>query len=256
LLDHTIATAPQQSTAPFWERKSEIALAKGDAKAAMAALDACPDGCGRNNPGVWVPNQMIVNVFVMERDYTKAEGILQSIDETGLNIFQRGRILERLGRLARFRGEKEKARGYFEAARPNFEQWLAKNQKHHTFANSWWESHSLGYIAEIDAALGRKEDAIREAKSAVELWSLKRDARIAPNLEIFLAIVYMWTGERDAPLELLAEVAKLPAESVWVNCPAGASAGDFKLNPLWDELRNDPRFDKIIAEAAKPIKID
>jgi TolB-like protein/predicted Zn-dependent protease len=252
LLDHTIATAPQQSTAPFWERKSEIALAKGDAKAAMAALDACPD----RNLGLWSLNQRIVNVFVMERDYAKAEGILQSIDETGLNIFQRGRILERLGRLARFRGEKEKARGYFESARPNFEQWLAKNQKHHTFANSWWESHSLGYIAEIDAALGRKEDAIREAKSAVELWSLKRDARIAPHLEIFLAIVYMWAGERDAALEQLGQMAKLPAASVWFNCPAGASAGDFKLNPLWDELRNDPRFDKIVAEAAKPIKLE
>jgi hypothetical protein len=30
----------------------------------------------------------------------------------------------------------------------------------------------------------------------------------------------------------------------------------LKLNPLWDELRNDPRFDKIIAEAARPVKID
>jgi len=257
LVDHTIATTSQQSTAPFWERKSDIALARGDAKAAMAALDACPD---RNL--ALVPNQKIVNVRVMERDYTKAEGILQSIDETAVlpggrpSIFLRGRTLERLGRLARFRGETEKARGYFEAARPNFEQWLAKIQKHHTFANSWWESHSLGYIAEIDAALGRKEDAIREAKSAVELWSLKRDATIAPHMEIFLAIVYMWSGEHDAALEQLGYMAKLPAASVWFNCPAGASAGDFKLNPLWDELRNDPRFDKIIAEAAKPIKLD
>jgi hypothetical protein len=42
----------------------------------------------------------------------------------------------------------------------------------------------------------------------------------------------------------IVEVAKLPA---------GLTAGDLKL---WDELRNDPRFDKIIAEAAKPIKLD
>jgi serine/threonine protein kinase/tetratricopeptide (TPR) repeat protein len=254
LVDHMIATAPQQSTGSYWAGKSKIALAKGDAKAAMAALDASPS----RNLGLWHMNQAIVNVFVMERDYTKAEGILQSIEETagGQNIFQRGITLERLGRLARFRGEKEKARGYFEAARPNFEQILAKNQKHIAYARSWWQSHSLGYIAEIDAALGHKEDAIREAKSAVELWSLKRDATIAPNIEIFLAIVYMWAGERDAALEQLAQTAKLPAESGWTNVPAGTSAGDFKLNPLWDELRNDPRFDKIIAEAAKPINLD
>jgi tetratricopeptide (TPR) repeat protein len=254
LLDHMIATASQQSTDDVWRQKARIAVARGDTKSAMAALDANP----LRNLGLWHLNQAIVNVFVMERDYTKAEGILQSIEETagGQNIFQRGITLERLGRLARFRGGKEKARGYFEAARPNFEQWLVKNQKHNTLANSWWQSHSLGYIAEIDAALGRKEDAIREAKSAVERWSLKRDARIAPNIETFLAIVYMWAGERDAALEQLGQMAKLPAESNWTNCPTGTSAGDFKLNPLWDELRNDSRFDKIIAEAAKPIKLD
>jgi hypothetical protein len=129
---------------------------------------------------------------------------------------------------------------------------LAKNPEH----NSFNESHALGYIAEIDAGLGRKEDAIREGRHAVELWPVKRDAMIDPNIEIFLAIVYMWTGERDAAFEQLAQAAKLPTMSFAIGRPAVLSAGELKLNPLWDELRNDPRFDKIVAEAAKPIKLD
>jgi tetratricopeptide (TPR) repeat protein len=260
--DHMIAITPQQSTDWFWRQKSWIALARGDTKAAMAALDANP----LRNLGVWGLSHMIAKVLVMERDYAKAEEILQSVEETAetRNLLPKaetaahwptryGVTLEKLARIARFRGEKEKARGYFEAARRLFEESLAKNTEH----DSWFESHALAYIAEIDAALGRKEDAMREGRNAAELWPLKRDARLAPDVATYLAIVYMWSGERDAALEQLAEVAKLPVLTP-LAAPAspGLSAGDLKLNPVWDELRNDPRFDKIIAEAAKPIKLD
>jgi len=263
-----IAITPQQSTDWFWRQKSWIALARGDTKAAMAALDANP----LRNLGVWGLNHMIAKVLVMERNYAKAEEILQSADETaearepllpktGHASFvpnRHGVTLEKRARVARFRGEKEKARGYFEAARRFFEESLAKNTEHDSwFEYSWYESHAPAYIAEIDAALGRKEDAIREGRNAVELWPLKRHALIAPDVATLLAIVYMWSGERDAALEQLAEVAKLPVLTpLGGPAPPGLSAGDLKLNPLWDELRNDPRFDKIIAEAEKPIKID
>jgi len=35
-----------------------------------------------------------------------------------------------------------------------------------------------------------------------------------------------------------------------------AAADDLKLNQVWDDLRNDPRFEKIIAKAVEPIKLD
>jgi TolB-like protein len=266
LADHMIAITPKESTDWFWRQKSLIALARGDTKAAMAALDANP----LRNLGVWGLSHMIAKVLVMERDYAKAEEILQSAGETAeaRNLFpktghpifdanHRGVTLEKRARIARFRGEKEKARGYFEAARQLFEESLAKNTEHDFWSlDSWYESHALAYIAEIDAALGRKDDAIREGRNAVERWPLKRDAGIAPDMVTLLAIVYMWSGERDAALEQLAEVAKLPVWPGLAGASQGLSAGELKLNPLWDELRNDPRFDKIIAEAAKPVKLD
>jgi TolB-like protein/Tfp pilus assembly protein PilF len=260
LLNQALAVAPQQSTGGFWRMKSNIALARGDANAAMAALDASPI----RNAGNYLWSEIIANAFIAQRNYTKAEEVLQSAEETARarnllpkimvdNILVvRGMTLERLGRVARFRGDKEKSRSYFEAARTALEEWLAKKPPY----TMWWESHAPAYIAEVDAALGRKEDAIREGRSAVELWPPQRDARIAPDIAIILAIVYMWSGERDAALQQLMEVAKGPVWPPVGNLCPGLSAGELKLNPLWDELRNDPRFDKIVAEAAKPVKID
>jgi TolB-like protein/predicted Zn-dependent protease len=262
LIDHMIAVAPEKATGPFWRWKCDITLANGDAKAALAALESSP----YRNAGLYNLNHARAYVLVLQRDYTRAEQLLQSIDVTakpgnavvddGDELYRRGLSSERLGRIARFRGDKEKARGYFEAARQSFEQWLANKPP-----NEPWlprKSLALAYIAEIDAALGRKEDAIREARSAVEYCQAQHNP-LAPvaDIQALAVIAYMWSGERDAALQQLAEVAKLPAMQI-VQFPAavGLSAGELKLNPIWDELRDDPRFDKIIAEAAKPIKVD
>jgi tetratricopeptide (TPR) repeat protein len=261
LIDHMIAAAPEKATGSFWRWKCSIALAKGDAKAALASLESSP----YRNAGLYILNHARAYVLVLQRDYTRAEQLVQSIDVTakpgnavvddGNELYRRGLNFERLGRIAWFRGDKEKARRYFEVARQSFEQWLANKPPN----EPWRELLALAYIAEIDAALGRKEDAIREARNAVEYCQAKHNP-LAPiaDIQALAAIVYMWSGERDAALQQLgAAVAKLFAMQI-VELPAavGLSAGELKLNPIWDELRNDPRFDKIVAEAAKPITLD
>jgi TolB-like protein/Tfp pilus assembly protein PilF len=261
LADHFIATTAQQSIAPFCRAKSYIAIARGDAKSAMAALDASP----YRNSAPWVLSQLIAHVFVLQRNYSKAEEILQTVEETvkargaapkaapsGDPFFGRGLSLERLGRIARFRGDAQQARRYFEEARAHFADWLVKNPE----PNGWRDSHAAAYIAEIDAALGRKEDAIREGREAATAWPVKRDAIVGADIRRLLAVVYMWAGQRDAALDQLAETANLPELVGAASSAGGTSAGELKLNPLWEELRNDPRFDKIVAEAAKPVKLE
>jgi TolB-like protein len=249
LIDHVIATIPQQSTGSFWRQKSKIELAKGDTKAAMAALDASPN----RNIGLVGLNSEVANVFVMERQYAKAEEILRSVDEVarahnvmpkgGDNPASQGVTLLQLGRIARVQGQQEKARGYFESARKGFEAWLAKNPEQ----LSIWEARALAFVAEVDAALGRKEDAVQEAHKALELWPLSRNATVAPDVAAIVAVAYVSAGERDAALALLARFAKLPC---------GPTAGDLKLNPVWDQIRSDPRFNKIVVDAAEPVKSD
>jgi tetratricopeptide (TPR) repeat protein len=260
LIDHMIAAAPEKATGVFWRWKCSIALANGDTKAALAALESSPS----RNAGLYGLNHARAYVLVLQRDYTRAEQLLQSIDVTakpgnavpddGNELHRRGLSFERLGRIAWFRGDKEKARGHFEAARQNFEQWLANKPAN----DPWRESHALAYIAESDAALGRKEDAIREARSAVAYCQAQHNPWGAlADIQTLVAIVYMWSGERDAALQQLAAVAKLPAlPMVLIPGAIGPIAGELKLNPIWDELRNEARFDNIIAEAAKPIRLD
>ena len=57
----------------------------------------------------------------------------------------------------------------------------------------------------------------------------------------------MWAGQRETALRLLEQFAKLPY---------GPTAGDLKLNPIWDDLRNDSRFQKIVTKAAEPIAVE
>jgi serine/threonine protein kinase/tetratricopeptide (TPR) repeat protein len=263
LIDHMIAAAPEKATGPFWRWKCSIALAKGDAKSALAALESSP----YRNAGLYILNHARAYVLVLQRDYTRAEQLLQSIDVTakpgnavvddGDELYRRGLNFERLGRIVWFRRDKEKARGYFEAARQSFEQWLANKPPNEPWSPR--KSLALAYIAEIDAALGRTEDAIREGRSAVEYCQAQaRRNPLAPiaDIQALLAIVYMWSGERDAALQQLAAVAKLQAMQI-VQLPAavGLSAGELKLNPIWDELRDDPRFDKIVEEAKQPVAL-
>jgi TolB-like protein/class 3 adenylate cyclase/Flp pilus assembly protein TadD len=93
----------------------------------------------------------------------------------------------------------------------------------------------------IDAGLGRKTEAIAEGKRACQLLPISRDAVDGPFYVTNLALIYAWVGEKDFALEQLAISAKIPA---------GVTYGELKLSPIWDPLRSDPRFEKIVASLA------
>ncbi len=96
----------------------------------------------------------------------------------------------------------------------------------------------LSVLGMADAALGRKEDAIREGKRAVELCPVSKDAVVGSELMTFLAVIYAWTGEKDLAFEQLAATVKIPGILTY---------GHLRLHPYWDSLRGDPRFEKILA---------
>jgi hypothetical protein len=89
--------------------------------------------------------------------------------------------------------------------------------------------------------LGRRDDAIREGKRACELLPYSRDSWVGPQLINNLAMIYAWVGDNESALKQL---------EVSVNIPTGISYGELKLNPDWDPLRGDPRFEKIVASRA------
>jgi TolB-like protein/Flp pilus assembly protein TadD len=93
-------------------------------------------------------------------------------------------------------------------------------------------------LAEAYAGLGRKEDAVREGRQAVELLPLTRDAFNGVGPLLSLAIVYTMVGEHEAAIEVLEDLIRRP----------GLPPGYLRLGPTWDPLRDDPRFQALIAE--------
>ena len=93
----------------------------------------------------------------------------------------------------------------------------------------------------IDAALGNKEQAVTEARRASELLPITQDAITGASILKHLAITYAWCGEKNHALETLSVLSKIPSD---------VNYGTLRLDPIWDPLRGDPRFEKIVASLA------
>ncbi|MEO5718725.1 MAG: hypothetical protein ABIR29_09165 [Chthoniobacterales bacterium] len=100
---------------------------------------------------------------------------------------------------------------------------------------------TLTVLGLIDAGLGRKEDALREGRRAVELLPAEKDAMAGPAQVKYLAMIAAWVGDKDLACELLARAVQLPSTVTY---------GELALLPFWDPLRGDPRFEKIVASLA------
>jgi hypothetical protein len=94
----------------------------------------------------------------------------------------------------------------------------------------------------IDAGLGRKEEALSEGQRAIELASSVKDSDTEPYVELCFAIICAWTGERELALGQLEALSKTPG--------LPHTYGNLRLSPLWDPLRGDPRFEKIVNSLA------
>jgi TolB-like protein/Tfp pilus assembly protein PilF len=99
-------------------------------------------------------------------------------------------------------------------------------------------------IGVIDAALGRKEDALREGRRAVELLPVERDSVNGLHMIEHLAMIAAWVGEKNLACEQLAKAIRYPMY------PSAVSYGELKLMPWWDALRGEPCFEEIVASLA------
>jgi serine/threonine-protein kinase len=137
------------------------------------------------------------------------------------------------GLVARLRGDQPAARAAFADARTQLGQ-IVRDQPDYAAA--------LCAIGVVDAALGNKEDAIREGQRAVDLMPPSKNAIDGARMIQYLAVSHAWTGDKDRAIERLAEAAKLPGSHV--------TYGYLRLHPVWDPLRGDPRFEAIVASLA------
>jgi tetratricopeptide (TPR) repeat protein len=136
------------------------------------------------------------------------------------------------GVAAQVAGDRAGAETAFLVARGEAEKLVAQQPD---YGGAW------GVLGVIDAALGRKEEAIRESRRAVELLPIERDSINGELLCEYLAMAYAAVGETQAALDELEKILPLPGQ---------LNYGELSLNPLWDPLRGDPRFARMVAALA------
>jgi TolB-like protein/Flp pilus assembly protein TadD len=174
-----------------------------------------------------------------ERDATATTNALDAHSEDpiffGVEVFFSRSFVE--GLIALIKKDEGKARSAFVAARAE-EQKVLEAQPNN--------SRALGLLGLIDAYLGRKEDALREGRRAVELARAEKDVMEGIFRVTNLAMIAACVGDKDLAFEQLESIIRLPS---------GLSYGGLKLFPWWDPLRGDPRFEKILEEAKQPVAL-
>jgi len=136
------------------------------------------------------------------------------------------------GVIARMTKDDAEARTAFAAARAEQEKLPQTPQSY---------GPALCVLGLIDAALGRKEEALREGRRAVELLPVEKDPISGITMVKYFAIIAAWVGDKDLACEKLA---------IAIRPPSRLTYGELKLLPFWDPLRGDPRFEKLVASLA------
>jgi serine/threonine protein kinase/Tfp pilus assembly protein PilF len=226
-LDRALAIVPNDLDTKISRAQAEL-----DWKADTQPLHKTIDGMLATQPtvaGNFADSWLYLSLC--EHDFAAAERALAAL---GDHTFGPDAILFSAkygqGLIARLRGDSAGAQAALTAARAQQEKVLIEQADY---------GPAVCVLGVIDAMLGRKEDAIREGRRAVDLLPMERDALNSVRVREFLAVIYAWTGEKDLACEQLEAVTKLPAS---------ASYGQLKLHPYWDPLRGDGRFEKIVAK--------
>jgi TolB-like protein/class 3 adenylate cyclase/Flp pilus assembly protein TadD len=165
---------------------------------------------------------------MLARDYAGAEKVL--VDYKGEEFLDPmvGMKTFDAARLALARSDVKSAKSLFEKVRLIYET----DARDHPDDARFHAPLGLLY-----AYLGRKNDAIRESRRAVELCPETKDAVEGPGYAGNLALVYARTGEVDQAVTLIERL---------LTTPAGVIFTELRLSWEWDPLRTNARFQKIV----------
>jgi len=229
IFDRAIAADPQA----FASRgmKSALAIAwKGDVGFVEKQLSLVP--------GEFDPDGLVtaarVGILMLQRKFADALKLLQQFRGETLLYPDTGPCPKALleGRLYLYQGDKTKAQAAFERARPVAEQLVR---------DAPGDPGRHVQLGAVLAGLGLKEEAVNEGRKAVESVPESQDAFEGPQATAALAEIYAWVGEYDEAFRLLDHLLKVPN---------GLTVPALKLDPVWDPLRKDPRFQALIDKYA------
>jgi TolB-like protein/Tfp pilus assembly protein PilF len=225
--DRAIEAAPNSISARTGKAMLAVDL-KGDLSEIDKQLAHIQPGFGTDTEGMLGRAYLLM----LQRKYHEAVAILKQLPGDDRSDDKPKEYLE--GALYTFVNEKEQARSAFQRARAIVEKAIqdgSDDAMHHM---------TLGLVL---AGLGEKDAAVAEGKLAVGLLPESQDALDGPKMTLALAQVYAWIGENDSAFDLLERS---------LTTPAGVTVSSLKLNPVWDPLRGDARFQALIDVTQNP----
>src|SRR6266540_4009752 len=225
ILDRDIAASPQSFQARALKGYMAV-LWKGDLSAAEKVFSSIPPETDPNGLTTWARAW----VLMLQRKFPEALQVLQQFRAETLFTNTTAPCPKAFveGMIHLLQGEKTKAQPELEHGRVVSEKLLREapgDPARHA-------QHGL-----ILATLGQKQEAIAEGKRAVELLPESQDALDGPQGTATLAQIYAWTGEFDEAFRLLDHLLVVPN---------GLTVPMLKLDPAWDPLRKDPRYQTLI----------
>jgi serine/threonine-protein kinase len=234
VLERALAIEPNDATTKVW-----LAAVELDWKADTQPLHQIVESIRTTNPDALpaISERWLICALA-ERDAVGAKDALIAAGENNPpwadDAIQFSRLFME-GVIARMTKDENKARSAFIAARAEQEKIVLAQPSF---------GPPLCVLGLIDAALGRKEEALREGRRAIELLPVEKDAINGPLMIQYSAMIAAWVGEKDLACEQLAAAVPFPGP---------LSYGRLKLLPFWDALRGDPRFEKIGNSLSRPL---
>jgi TolB-like protein len=207
--------------------KNEAVLGMGNVEQARAALDSINDKDDVDYQAARL------SLYLIERDYSGAKAFAANATD---EVKRMPYFWLTLAAVAHAEGNvNEERQAYAEAKRSAL---LGLGPRPN-------DPRLLGELSVAEAGLGQNEEALRHARHAAEMFPPSVDAVVGPMCEMFLAQVLAMAGDRDGTFDKLSKLVNQPFSLI--------NYGDLKLNPMWDDFRDDPRFDRILAESALPL---
>jgi len=221
-----VLAAGERAPIVLFRRALNVLSYNGDTQPLREVLSQNPDMdvAGGETP----PRVMLA---IIDGNFAEAERVLaasprQAFQDIDFSFYYPKAWFEAM--IARAKGDSARATSAFRECRAILEQRLLVKPEH---------ARTIGVLAQVDAGLGRKDLAIREAQHAIDLMPISKDIYDGALVLEGLAQVYTWRGESDRATELVQKLVSMPG---YINY------GRLKLHPLWSPLRRDPRFEKIV----------
>jgi TolB-like protein/class 3 adenylate cyclase/Tfp pilus assembly protein PilF len=214
------------------EVKAKLAIAEnGDFSVAEKAFDAVKS-VSLSKEQKLKATGLRIDVFLLERKYQEALQLAESIPDDDLAAF-----IPRLWSKYFYIGFARKGLHDEDGARAAFLKAKAVAEGQVKRTPDAEESHIQ--FGKTLAFLGERDAAVAEAQRASELRPESKDAFGGPEVTESVAQVYAILGERDRAIELLDGL---------LSRPSGMTVQILKVNPIWDPLRNDPRFQALLTK--------